>query len=155
MKIEGKMFPYKHMIEMVFETAGRVLDEDFSNVSVSLNFVDGAEIQRLNREFREIDKQTDVLSFPNLNKTCEQKLTEFEGERDVEDGTLFLGDIVICKKIAYLQAKEYRHSRKREVCFLALHGLLHLLGFDHIKKSDEKLMQSTAEKILKEVRVNR
>ena len=155
MKIDGRIFPYKHKIEQIFEKAGEILGEDFSKVSVSLNFVDGEEIQNLNKAFRDMDRQTDVLSFPNLNKNYNQSLTEFESERNVDDGLLFLGDVVICKKIAYAQAKEYGHSKKREVCFLALHGLLHLLGFDHIKKEDEKVMQETAEKILNEVRVQR
>lgn len=155
MKIDGRIFPYKHKIAQIFEKAGEILGEDFSKVSVSLNFVDGEEIQNLNKAFRDMDRQTDVLSFPNLNKNYNQSLTEFESERNVDDGLLFLGDVVICKKIAYAQAKEYGHSKKREVCFLALHGLLHLLGFDHIKKEDEKVMQETAEKILNEVRVQR
>ena len=87
-----------------------------------------------------------MLSFPNLNKMATQKLAEFQNE--VYDGQLFLGDIVICKKVASVQAKEYGHSMKREICFLALHGLLHLLGYDHIEMDDEKLMQKTAEEIL-------
>ncbi len=146
MILEGKIFPYKKIIEKLYDKAGEILNEDFSSICVSLDFVDGQEIRRLNNEFRKIDKETDVLSFPNLNKNPEQSLDEFESER-VED-TLFLGDIVICKKVAYTQAKEYGHSKKREICFLALHGLLHLLGFDHIDKDDEKLMVATADKIL-------
>lgn len=155
MLVEGKIFPYKKTICKLFDVAVEILKEDFSKVEVSLNFVDGEEIKGLNKKFREIDKETDVLSFPNLEKTPKQKLKEFESERNVDDGILFLGDIVICKKVAYAQAKEYGHSKKREVCFLALHGLLHLLGYDHIEKEDEKLMQKTADKILEKFGVNR
>ncbi len=147
MIVEGKIWGYKKKISKLFELAGEVLCEDFSQVNVSVNFVDAKTIQSLNKTFREVDRVTDVLSFPNLNKKCDQKLTEFEAEKD-EDGVLFLGDIVINKKVAYAQAKEYGHSRSREICFLALHGLLHLLGYDHIQKQDEKLMMKTAENIL-------
>ena len=155
MLVEGKIFPYKKTISRLFEVAGEVLKEDFSKVEISVNFVKGEEIKELNKKFREIDKETDVLSFPNLQKTPKQKLKSFEGEKNVDDGLLFLGDVVICKKVAYAQAKEYGHSKKREVCFLALHGLLHLLAYDHIDAEDQKLMQKTADKILKKFGVNR
>lgn len=153
MIIDGKIFPYKRKIEKLYQKAAEILKEDFSNVCVSLNFVSGEQIKQLNNNFRKIDKVTDVLSFPNLNKTPEQSLDEFENE--CLDEGLFLGDIVICKKVAYSQAKEYGHSKNREVCFLALHGLLHLLGYDHINKDDEKLMSATAEKILNAFGVTR
>lgn len=155
MFVDGKVFPYKHKIKKIYETAGKVLGEDFSMVSVSINFVSGEEIHNLNRTFRDTDRETDVLSFPNLNKAYNQSLKEFDSERNFDDKKLFLGDIVICKKIAYAQAKEYGHSKQREVCFLALHGLLHLLGYDHIKKEDEKIMMAKAEEILSMVGVQR
>lgn len=155
MLVEGKMFPYKRIITKLFETAGKILGEDFSAVNVSVNFVSEDEIKRLNSEFRKIDKVTDVLSFPNLNKNPNQKLSDFENEKNLDDGILFLGDIAICLKKAKSQAKEYGHSKKREVCFLALHGLLHLLGYDHIEKEDEKIMNETAEKILSQFGVSR
>ena len=155
MFVDGKVFPYKHKIKKIYETAGKVLGEDFSMVSVSINFVSGEEIHNLNRTFRDTDRETDVLSFPNLNKKYDQSLKEFDSERNFDDKKLFLGDIVICKKIAYAQAKEYGHSKQREVCFLALHGLLHLLGYDHIEKEDEKIMMAKAEEILTGVGVKR
>lgn len=155
MFVDGKIFPYKHKIKKIYEVAGKILGEDFSMVSVSLNFVSGDEIHNLNKTFRETDRETDVLSFPNLNKLYNQKLSQFDSERNFDDKKLFLGDIVICKKIAYAQAKEYGHSKTREVCFLALHGLLHLLGYDHIKSEDEKIMMEQTNKILDAVGVRR
>lgn len=155
MKVDGKIFPYKHKIKKIYKKAGEILHEDFSMVNVSLNFVDEQEIRNLNKAFRDIDRVTDVLSFPNLNKTPKQTLKEFENERNFDDKMLFLGDIVICKKVAKSQAKEYGHSVKREVCYLALHGLLHLLGYDHIEKKDEELMTKTAESIIEAVGVRR
>ena len=151
--VEGKLGLYKKTISNLFDCAGTFLKEDFSNVVVSVGFVSEDEIKNLNQKFRNIDKVTDVLSFPNLDKKADEKLSNFASE--VVEGQLFLGDIVICKPQAKRQAKEYEHSLKRELCFLALHGLLHLLGYDHIEKEDEKLMQSTAEKILTEFGVGR
>ena len=155
MLVEGKVFPYKRKFEKLFETAGRILGEDFSKVNVSVNFVSEGEIKDLNNKFRQIDKVTDVLSFPNLEKSYFQKLTEFDGERNPDDGILFLGDIVICKKVAKKQAKDYRHGAKREICFLALHGLLHLLGFDYIKEEEERLMKAASEDTLQAFGVSR
>ena len=148
MIVDGQVGIYKKTVKNLFELAGKVLDEDFSEVNVSINFVEAEEIRQLNKKFRDIDRATDVLSFPNLEKSPNQKLQEFEKERNFDDNLLFLGDIVICKEVAVAQAKEFGHSQKREVCFLALHGLLHLLGYDHIEKADEKIMQEVANKIL-------
>ena len=151
MKIEGKIGLFKHKIKKLFNIAEKVLKEDFSKVYVSLNFVSDEEIQRLNKEFRNVDKVTDVLSFPNLNKTPKEKLEKFKKSYDFDEGLLFLGDIVISKNVAKAQAGEYEHSLTREVCFLALHGFLHLLGFDHVKEEDEKVMNKIQDKILSEV----
>lgn len=151
MKIEGKIGLFKRKIKKLFNIAEKVLKEDFSKVYVSLNFVSDEEIQRLNKEFRNVDKVTDVLSFPNLNKTPKEKLEKFNKSYDFDEGLLFLGDIVISKNVAKSQAREYEHSLTREVCFLALHGFLHLLGFDHVKEEDEKVMNKIQDKILSEV----
>ncbi len=149
MIVDGKIFPYKKAIKKIYENAGEFLNEDFSKVSVSINFVSGEEIQNLNKAFRDMDRETDVLSFPNLNKKYDENLKNFDSERNFDDKLLFLGDIIICKKVAYAQAKEYGHSKKREICYLALHGLLHLLGYDHIEKSEEEIMTKTADQIMK------
>ena len=151
MKIEGKIGLFKRKIKKLFNIAEKVLKEDFSKVYVSLNFVSDEEIQRLNKEFRNVDKVTDVLSFPNLNKTPKEKLEKFNKSYDFDEGLLFLGDIVISKNVAKAQAREYEHSLTREVCFLALHGFLHLLGFDHVKEEDERVMNKIQDKILSEV----
>ena len=150
MKIEGKIGLYKRTILKIFKICERVLKEDFKDVYVSINFVSDEEIQKLNREFRNIDKVTDVLSFPNLNKLSNEKLKKFSKFADFDTNLLFLGDIVISKNVAKKQAREYGHSLKREVCFLALHGFLHLLGFDHIKEEEEKVMIKLQNKILNE-----
>lgn len=148
MKIDGKIGLYKRKIGKIFKIAEEVLGEDFENTYLSVNFVSDEKIRGLNREFRKIDKVTDVLSFPNLQKKAEESLKNFQSDADFDTNMLFLGDVVISKNVAKAQAREFGHSMKREVCFLALHGLLHLLGYDHIEKDDEKIMNKLQDEIL-------
>lgn len=98
---------------------------------VSLTFTDNEGIREINRKYREIDRETDVLSFPMTD----------EGEDftvDPETGCFMLGDIVISLEKALTQAEEYGHSFKREVAFLAVHSMLHLLGYDHERSEEEE-----------------
>ncbi len=98
---------------------------------VSLTFTDNEGIREINRKYREIDRETDVLSFPMTD----------EGEDftvDPETGCFMLGDIVISLEKALAQAEEYGHSFKREVAFLAVHSMLHLLGYDHERSEEEE-----------------
>ena len=148
---------FKSKIKKIYISALEVLGLDFKGFSVNLRFTDKTEIQSLNKSFRNIDKATDVLSFPNLDfvkaKGVDAKLLSKNISPD--DGLVPLGDIAICKEIAVLQAKEYGHSFKREVCFLALHCFFHLLGFDHIEKQDEEEMMELANEILLKQKVGR
>ena len=95
-----------------------------SNVQVSLTFTDNEGIRALNAQYRGIDRETDVLSFP---------LTDFEGgdEPPVDEPETMLGDIVISLEKAAAQAEEYGHGFEREAAFLCVHSMLHLLGYDH------------------------
>ncbi len=102
------------------------------SAEISLTAVDRDEIQRLNAEWRETDRVTDVLSFPSLDDSDE--IVTFSGEAVV------LGDIVICMDKCREQAEEYGHSLEREVAYLVAHSTLHLLGYDHLKDSEEKEM---------------
>lgn len=111
---------------------------------VDIKFISNIEIKKLNRKFRKVDKETDVLSFP---------IIDFNS--DIIATHNMLGDIVICKNVAKSQAKKYGHSVYREVCFLALHGFLHLLGYDHIEKVDEEKMMAKANEILNKYKVKR
>ncbi|MBU5265890.1 rRNA maturation RNase YbeY [Virgibacillus proomii] len=116
---------------------------------LSINFVDNKKIQALNRNYRQINKPTDVLSF------AMQEIGE--GEIDILDEglPLLLGDIVISVDKAKEQAKSYDHSLERELCFLALHGFLHLIGYDHMTKEDEQQMFSRQKVILGEFGIER
>ncbi|API90570.1 MULTISPECIES: rRNA maturation RNase YbeY [Virgibacillus] len=111
---------------------------------VSINFVNNKEIQELNRNYRQKNTPTDVLSFPM------QELGEGEEEVNIldEDLPILLGDIVISVDKAKEQAEAYHHSLERELTFLALHGFLHLLGYDHLSEEDEKRMFSRQDEIL-------
>ncbi|MEW9675801.1 rRNA maturation RNase YbeY [Lentibacillus sp. L22] len=109
---------------------------------VSVSFVSNDEIQELNRNYRQQDKPTDVISFA-LQETV-------EGEIPIvgEDISLTLGDIVISMDRAKEQAIDYNHSLQREIGFLTVHGFLHLLGYDHMEKEEEKVMFQKQEDIL-------
>ncbi len=102
------------------------------------------EIHKLNKEYRNIDRPTDVISFAlEDNNTFKNPVARV------------LGDIYICIPIAYEQAKTYNHSRIREICFLATHGILHLLGYDHMEEADEKVMFTLQEELLSSYEINR
>ena len=124
--------------------------EEFNkDCEISLSIVTNDEIHDINKQFRNIDSPTDVLSFPQL--------TFEEGEEaDVnENGEIVLGDIIISIDRAKEQAEEYGHSLKREVCYLALHGFLHCFGFDHIEKADEEEMTALANEIMDSLDIKR
>ncbi|MBY7143351.1 rRNA maturation RNase YbeY [Virgibacillus sp. NKC19-3] len=116
---------------------------------ISVNFVDDKEIQELNRNYRQQDRPTDVISFA-LEDTV-------EGELDIigEDIPLVLGDIVISVDKAKEQAIEYNHSLEREVGFLTVHGFLHLLGYDHQEQQEETIMFQKQEDILRKFGIER
>ena len=138
---------YRKLITKVYQAAEQVTGNEFQNAIVTVTFAKKDEIRNLNRIYRNVDRATDVLSFPMLDMKYTQKISDFLDEIS-PDGSLYVGDVVICKKIAKKQAKEYGHKKKREIAFLALHGLLHLYGFDHIEKKDEMVMTETANIIL-------
>ena len=149
--VDGK---YKKLIKVIYDQAMKFTGNDNNQTWLTISFVKPERIRELNKAFRDVDKVTDVLSFPMLNIVYPQKLEEFKNENE-PDGSLYLGDVVICKKVAKFQAKQYGHSKKREVGFLALHGLLHLLGYDHIEEEDEKIMTQTSNEILDSLNIKR
>lgn len=106
---------------------------------LSVTFVDKDEIQEINKTYRDKDKVTDVISFA---------LEEDEPEITGLDMPRVLGDIIICTDVANEQAKSYGHSFERELGFLALHGFLHLLGYDHMNETDEQEMFGRQDQIL-------
>jgi len=133
------------IVEKVLEAEGS--EEDYE---VSISFVSDEEIRSLNKEYRGIDKATDVLSFPMLEFTEEEQEEEEEGVEYIDE-EIALGDIVISMEKASEQAGEYGHSFERELAFLLVHGMLHLLGYDHEVEASEGEMFDRQEEILKEL----
>jgi len=123
---------------------------------VSISFVDNEEMRSLNKEYRGIDNTTDVLSFPMM-EFYHDDLPEDEGGEDVEyiDEELVLGDIVISMDKVKEQAEAYGHSFERELAFLLVHGMLHLLGYDHESEDEERIMFEKQENILMEMNLTR
>ncbi len=118
--------------------------ENVENAIFSVIFVDDEEIHRINKEYRHVDRVTDVISFA------------FEdNEEKIYNNIRILGDIYICIPQMKRQATSYGHSEKRELSFLCVHGLLHLLGYDHMNESDEKIMFGLQELILNEKNIKR
>lgn len=122
---------------------------------VNIQFTDNEGIRSLNRDFRGIDRETDVLSFPayelpTLFAACRDML-----ELEYMEDYVFMGDIAISMERAVQQAKEYGHSLRRETAFLALHGMLHLLGYDHMIAQEEQVMTERQKEILDSVDIGR
>ena len=114
------------------------------NYEVSLSFVDNEEIHQVNRDFRGVDRATDVLSFPLLTD-------DFDIEIEEES----LGDIVISLERALEQSIEYNHSFDREVCFLVCHSMFHLLGYDHDTEENTREMRKKEEDVLNKLNITR
>ncbi len=125
---------------------------------VNVTITDDEEIRQLNKNFREIDRSTDVLSFPLLTYTKPgdfSSLVKDYTSFHPETGELLLGDIVISYDKVISQAKEYNHSQKRELAFLTAHSMLHLFGFDHIEKEERKVMETKQDTILQNLGITR
>nr|WP_206529468.1 rRNA maturation RNase YbeY [Brevibacillus sp. SYP-B805] len=121
---------------------------------VVITIVDDARIHELNREYRGVDRPTDVLSFA-LNEAGEEEPDIFLDESEADDYPNMLGDIVISLPRARAQAEEYGHSLERELCFLTVHGFLHLLGYDHGSPDEEKEMFGRQEEVLQAIGLTR
>ena len=117
---------------------------------VSLVFVDNEEIKVLNKEYREIDSATDVLSFPMYEREDLNLLKSKEFPEEI-----LLGDIVISLEKAQEQKTEFGHSFKRELMYLFIHGMLHLFGYDHLEEDEKKEMRSREEIILEKFLLTR
>lgn len=134
--------PELSKVEEVLKIA--IKEEKIKNIEFSVIIVDNSYIHKLNRDYRSVDKVTDVITFA------------LEDNEVVSNNEYrLLGDIYISFDQALIQSKEYVHSLTRELCFLAVHGFLHLLGYDHMNKEDEKIMFSKQELILDEANIKK
>lgn len=139
-------FPAEKLIEDCAKEALKE-EETEDDAEVSVTFVDNGRIRELNKIHRNIDRETDVLSFP---------LGDENGfEINCDNGAILLGDIVVSLEKAVAQSEEYGHSIKREVAFLITHSLFHLLGYDHETPEEEKEMFAKQEKVLEKLGITR
>lgn len=127
---------------------------------VSVIYVDNESIREINEETRGVDKATDVLSFPMLDydhgKVFKDCYVGYEfSQIDLNEGNLVLGDIVLSLERAKEQSEDFGHSFQREVCYLIIHSILHLLGYDHMEEDEKKVMRAREEEILSKFEITR
>lgn len=139
----------KRVIDICMKSEGLEMDYE-----VSVLIVNDEEIRLINKEHRDIDKSTDVLSFP-IAEFYNGELISDDGDYDLESEQLMLGDIIISAETATRQAIEYGHSFEREMAFLTAHSCFHLLGYDHMEEAEERVMFSKQEAVLKEIGLTR
>lgn len=138
----GKEIPNYEEIEKYVEYLVKELNLD--NCMFNIIFITNKEIHKINKEYRKVDRPTDVISFA------------LEDNKDIEYKDFrLLGDIYISVDRAIEQAREYNHSLKRELCFLSTHGILHLLGYDHQTKKEEEIMFTKQKELLEKYGIQR
>ena len=159
---QEKIKPTEELIDKIKATIDFALKEEGVKIpyQISLLFVDNEEIREINKENRNIDKVTDVLSFPMLDyeedKVFKDMYLNYEFDETFKDGDeLVLGDIVLSLEKALEQSIEYNHSFEREASYLVVHSVLHLLGYDHMEEDEKKIMRSEEEKILSKMNIVR
>ena len=150
------------LVNLINEVCNLALTEEEVNVpyQISLLFVDNNEIREINKDTRGIDKVTDVLSFPMLDYSEDKVFKDIYKNKKFDkiylDGDeLVLGDMVLSLERAKEQSIEYNHSFEREVCYLVVHSILHLLGYDHQEKKEEERMIALQNQILNELHITR
>ncbi|MGN1142951.1 MAG: rRNA maturation RNase YbeY [Anaerovoracaceae bacterium] len=138
----------QEILDTMMQAAECCLDAeqiDTERSEISVTFVSLEEIHELNREYRQVDSPTDVLSFP-----------QFDDLDDLpEEGEIMLGDVVICSDRAKEQAEEFGHSFEREIIYLFVHSVLHLLGYDHMDEDEKRIMRRREEEVMERIGLKR
>lgn len=153
-------FSYEAVVEQVIRQSIE-MEKCPYECEVNVTITDNEGIRNMNREFRELDVPTDVLSFPMIEYRKPADFSDLEGENvmagnfNPESGELLLGDIVISLERAREQAEEYGHSLKREISFLVAHSMLHLFGYDHMEDAERLRMEEKQEQILQSLGITR
>ncbi|MDF2473275.1 MAG: rRNA maturation RNase YbeY [Anaerocolumna sp.] len=149
---------YKDIITKVVDKSLN-LEQCPYEVELNVILTDNQEIQEINRQYRKIDAPTDVLSFPLVDY---KEPSDFSGLEEAADdyfnpetGELLLGDIILSVEKVMEQAKEYGHSKERELAFLTAHSMMHLFGYDHMEEKERLLMETRQNKVLEELQINR
>ena len=142
---------YEAIVKKVLTQCFKEEGLENAKLSITITLTTPENIQKINREYRNIDKATDVLSFPMFEKDeLDEKI-----QRKAFEHEDILGDIVISIERVEEQAKEYEHSFEREFSYMLVHGFYHLMGYDHIKEEDKIKMRPKEEKILTDLKINR
>ena len=150
-------FDYEKVAKDVINTAIDHMKFPFES-EISITITDNDGIQTINKEFRNIDAPTDVLSFPMIEYPAPGVFDEIENDDDLfnpETGEVILGDIVLCVPRILSQAQEYGHSVLREYAFLIAHSMLHLFGFDHMTEEEAAVMEEKQREILDILNISR
>jgi probable rRNA maturation factor len=151
-------FDYRELAQKVVDFCLDYMEFPYE-AEVNLTLTDDAGIHEINKEFRQIDRPTDVLSFPMLNYTIPGDFTFLDAEDsndfNPDTGEAMLGDIVISVDKVFEQAENYGHSSEREYAFLITHSMLHLFGFDHMEAEEAKVMESKQKDILQKMNILR
>ena len=145
----------KEYVELIEKVIDKCFEEEKLkglNIYISITLTTPKQIRELNKEYRNIDKETDVLSFPMFEKNEIDAIVEKREEMPVAE---VLGDVVISLERVAEQAIEYGHSFERELSYMLVHGFYHLMGYDHIEEKDKIQMRPKEEKILQELRITR
>jgi len=155
---ESLEFNYQEIIQKVVEEC-LDFEECPYEAEVNILLTNNEEIHQINREYRDIDSPTDVLSFPNIDYECPGNFSNLEVSTEAyfnpDTGELFLGDIVISVEKAISQAQEYGHSLEREIAFLVAHSMFHLFGYDHMTEEERTLMEDKQRKVLNNLNILR
>lgn len=153
-RISGATWREKALIKKVEKaTFAHLCQPNFFVIDMTI--VDEETIRALNAQARGVDKVTDVLSFPCFDSLRLPVSADDFAQSDYDGKRVLLGSIMICRKRAKEQAEEYGHSFERELGFLACHGFLHILGFDHVEPEDEEIMTAHQRAIMNAVRLKR
>ena len=142
---------YEELIETVVDMCFKTEKLEKLNLYISITLTVPSEIRKINKEYRNIDKETDVLSFPMFEK---EELDEIISNQNNEIPET-IGDIIISVERVEEQAKEYGHSFERELAYMVVHGFYHLMGYDHIQEEDKKVMRAKEENVLNLLKINR
>ena len=142
---------YEEIIKKVVEQCFKEEKLEQSKLYVSITLTTPDNIHKINKQYRDVDRETDVLSFPMFEK---EEIDEKIKNNDFPHEDI-LGDIVISIKRVEEQAKEYGHSFERELAYMIVHGFYHLMGYDHIKDEDKVIMRAKEEQVLQTLQINR
>ena len=138
---------YEKTIEQVLKECYKEEKLENSKLIITITLTTPSKIRKINNEYRQIDRATDVLSFPMFEKS--------ELDKKIENNDFLYEDIIISVEKVKEQAKEYGHSFERELSYMVVHGFYHLMGYDHIEEKDKVIMRPKEEKILNKLGITR